>query len=289
MSNATTKGKNQLASCKIESETEGKNGAFVQEIDSREQKYHRLLWAQQRKLKRGKFNQAVLNETAISDTDLAEIQSHLFDVLEKQRLDIAQLLHDGPVQDLYAIDYLLHGFLSEPHQGDVNEVFNTVQTTLHHVIDILQSTVWELRPTSLVPFGLRAAILSYLYKFSEIHPDIRISIHLDDDSDDIPQLTRLGLFRIFQQVFQNLEQHAQATYVLITLRIFHLGVCLTIQDNGIGFEKPETLTAWVREGHMGLAMATLLARQMNGDLVIKAMPGHGTQIQVQVPITSLKN
>jgi signal transduction histidine kinase len=46
-------------------------------------------------------------------TELDELQHHPIESAEKERLRIAQDLHDGPIQDLYAAAYQLQTIVEE--------------------------------------------------------------------------------------------------------------------------------------------------------------------------------
>jgi signal transduction histidine kinase len=56
-------------------------------------------------------------------------------------------------------------------------------------------------------------------------------------------------------------------------------VVLTIQDNGIGFDREEI------RGKAGLGLASMRERVslIQGELFIRSEPGHGTRIEVYVP------
>ena len=216
--------------------------------------------------------------------ELAEVQDYLLDGIETERRKMARVLHDGPVQDLYAIDFLMHGFLHQNKDPEIACSFTNMQSMLHQVIETLQAIVGDLRPTALAPFGLNAAILSYVNGFYDSHQNIRISLDLDEDRQTLPQILRLGLFRIFQQVIQNIERHANASYVSVTLKINPEQVQLVVEDNGIGFIKPDRLVLWVRTGHLGLAAAFEQTKRMGGQMEIESRPGTGTKISVTIPV-----
>ena len=113
--------------------------------------------------------------------ELAEVQDYLLDGIETERRKMARVLHDGPVQDLYAIDFLMHGFLHQNKDPEIACSCTNMQSMLHQVIETLQAIVGDLRPTALAPFGLNAAILSYVNGFYESHQNIHISLDLDED------------------------------------------------------------------------------------------------------------
>ena len=216
--------------------------------------------------------------------DLSEVQSRLVDSIETERQNLARVLHDGPVQDLYAIDYQLHGLQLHAIPCADTEALNAVQGMLHQVIDTLLSTVGELRPMTLAPFGLHAAILSYMHDFSDKFPAVQVNLDLDDDHQTLPEGLRLGLFRIFQQIAHNIEHHARASCVGITLKVQADEALLRIVDNGVGFHAPERLVTLARAGQLGLVSAYEQAQRLGGKMEIVSRPGIGTCITVVCPM-----
>jgi signal transduction histidine kinase len=212
--------------------------------------------------------------------DLAEVQRRLVERIETERLQLARLLHDGPVQDLYAIDYQLHGLIPDELDAKNLESLNVVQGMLHRVIRTLLNTVGELRPVTLNPFGLNAAILSHIHRFKETFPQARIDLDLDEDRQNLPEPLRLGLFRIYQQLIHNIEQHAKATCVSIVLKIREYEVVLSVADNGVGFEVPDRLVTYARAGQLGLASALEQAQRLDGQMQIDSHPGSGTRVTI---------
>ncbi len=91
-----------------------------------------------------------------SPEDLIEIHAHLIDNAEAERLRLAQDLHDGPIQDLYAVYYQLKEIF--PISGDLQAVDDAngqgaaVIPLVQRVIAQLRSLCGELRPPTLISF-----------------------------------------------------------------------------------------------------------------------------------------
>jgi signal transduction histidine kinase len=214
------------------------------------------------------------------EEDLAEVQSRLAESVESERKKLASLLHDGPVQDLYAIDYQLHGLEQSGMSDEGKIALSVIQELLHQTIGTLLTTVGELRPQVLAPFGLKAAIQSNIRCFSDRNPCIQVAQDLDEDRQLLTEPLRLGLFRIYEKVIDNIERHARATRITVSLKIDLEQVLLSVTDNGVGFNTPGRWVTFTRAGRLGLASALDQARRLGGEMRIDSHPGSGTRVTV---------
>lgn len=222
-----------------------------------------------------------------AEAELDELQRKLLAHRERERMQLAQLLHDGPVQDLYGLAYQLHALAppASEHQPDslANEA-QEMQETLQQVIHRLRTICRDLRPPSLATFGLEKAIRSHAETFREIHPEIAIHFDLVPDGQTLSEDQRLGLFRIYQQALSNVARHAQASKVWIHFSLPPGYARLEVQDNGRGFSVPERWMDLARKDRMGLADAAERAEALDGRLQVISFPGRGAIVRVSVPL-----
>jgi PAS domain S-box-containing protein len=215
--------------------------------------------------------------------ELAEVERRLIDSREAERLQLAQELHDGPVQDLLAISYQFNG-LQEAFQDENGLLqFNQSYSMLQRVMRTLRGICGELRPPTLTPFGLEKAIRSHISQIEETRPDISIDLDLMNDGKSLPERMRQALYRIYQQAAINVIRHAKASQLFVQFRFDDDKVELTVKDNGKGFEVPERPVELVRQGHFGLVGSAERAQALGGNLRIESRPGQGTTLRVVVP------
>lgn len=182
---------------------------------------------------------------------------------ERDRACLAKTLHDGPVQDLLALglEARLQAHLGLPEQpSDVTAVVRQLR-------DVSEG----LHPPALVPFGLGAAITAYADRFSATHPNIAVSLDLDDDA--LPSQTRLALFRIIQEAVGNAARHGPPRQIAICLQTFDAGVALTIRDDGPGWEIPDDIATLTQEGRYGVFGMLMQAESVGGTLALQSVPG----------------
>ena len=220
------------------------------------------------------------------EEELAEVQRRLVDSREKERLQLAQELHDEPLQDLYSLIYQISSMRDDVTDDASRLEFDAVEQELNHVINILRAICGELRPPTLAPFGLEGAIREHADRFQQENPSIKINLDLMYDGQTLPDHLRLALFRIYQQALSNVIRHARASEVVVRFRYDEAQVELEIEDNGYGFEMPSRWVELVREGHYGLAGAAERVELINGHLAVHSRPGQGTRLTVIAPLFS---
>lgn len=93
--------------------------------------------------------------------------------------------------------------------------------------------------------------------------------------------TQFQVFLIFREILANIEKHASARKVVITLVWSEQELNLGINDDGRGF-----LTDHLdKRDHFGLTIMETRTRELNGQLSIISAPSAGTKITIKVPIS----
>jgi signal transduction histidine kinase len=90
----------------------------------------------------------------------------------------------------------------------------------------------------------------------------------------------LILFRILQEVLNNIIKHSFATEINIKLEYRACGIDLQITDNGTGFD-PYKLPD--DQKGMGLHNIQKRAEIVGGEVFIQSQPGEGTCIDIYIP------
>jgi PAS domain S-box-containing protein len=224
-----------------------------------------------------------INRRKQIEAELNEVKRRLARSRERARLRLAQDLHDGPIQDLYAVQYQL-GAIDRAEIPDLAaRTVNEASALVGTVVNRLRRIMGELRPPALAPFGLEAALRSYAEAFQQRYPDLSLHLELAVDGKSLPEHVRLSLYRITQEMLNNVVQHAAARNVLLRFEIGREDLLLEIQDDGRGFEVPTRWIDLARHDHLGLVGATERAEDIDGQLTIHSAPGQGTIVRVIAP------
>lgn len=193
---------------------------------------------------------------------------------ERHNREVAEHLHDGPLQTLLAarLD------LDEIRERIDDPALEAVHAALQQTAAALRSTVTELHPQVLAQLGLTPAVRELLRQF-ESRGDYTVQADLDDVGK--PESEQL-LYRAARELLANIHKHARAKNVRVGLSRRGDRVVLTIADDGKGFD-PSVVESYVADGHIGLG--SLLARfdAMGGSMEIHSVVGHGTQVTATSP------
>jgi PAS domain S-box-containing protein len=223
------------------------------------------------------------------ETELIELQQRLMQGREMERLRLAQELHDGPLQEIIGVVYQVQALKDAQADEASREQIEAIQTALNQLARSMRTICGELRPPTLVPFGLESTIRSHAEQFQAGHPEITIKLDLAQDGQSLPEQVRIALFRIYQEALNNIIRHAQASTVRIRFQLREKQAILKVQDNGLGFEVPGSWINLARQGHLGIAGAMERAKEVGGILEVTARPGKGTIIRAVVPLQSDMN
>lgn len=148
------------------------------------------------------------------------------------------------------------------------------------VIDGLRRLAADLRPASLDPPGLEAAlgqsVRSVRSKFDLV---VRFKARRLS-RERLPPALEAGLYRVVQEAMTNVVRHALATRVDVLEERDGERVLVMVEDDGVGFDSEATRSA----EHLGLLGLRERAEALGGTLTLECAPGAGATVVVEVPI-----
>ena len=101
----------------------------------------------------------------------------------------------------------------------------------------------------------------------------------------LQQRVETAIYRIAQEALANACKHANPGHITLTLEIEDNELCLTVQDDGIGFQPDEVtkeVTGTYGSGHFGLIGISERIKLLGGELCILSEAGAGTLLSVCV-------
>jgi len=203
---------------------------------------------------------------------------------EDERQRLARELHDDTIQALIALNQRVQlAYLKVGDNTHLRASLDEIQSLTEQTIRGVRRLVRALRPLYLEDLGLVAA-LEMLARETSATESITIAFHVNGVEQRLPPETELALFRMAQEGLSNLTRHAQANRGAITLDFKAREVCLTIDDDGVGFEVPESPAEFAPGGHFGLLGMHERAELVAARLEIESAPGQGTRLKVRVLI-----
>ena len=212
---------------------------------------------------------------------LKELSTHLQQVREDERKNIALEIHDELGQQLTGIKMDIMWLKKKLAHGDEAIAFK-FDDTLKLVSDTVSSIrriTTELRPSIIDDLGLNAA-LDWLAKEFNARMDIKVNYSNDFEDAGINSFTSINIFRILQESLTNIAKHANAKTVEIFISQHEKFIQLIIKDDGLGFNTNQKRTN-PAFGLMGIRERTDV---LKGNFTIHSSPGNGTEIKITIPL-----
>jgi two-component system NarL family sensor kinase len=214
---------------------------------------------------------------AIERARLAEESATLARVDERTRL--SREIHDTLAQSLAAlalqIETALDHLDADPDRA--RERLEKALATARHSLDEARASVTNLRAQALAGKPLPQALAALAREFISAY-GIRVAFETRGECR-LPVNVEAELYRIAQQALTNVQQHAHAREVTMTLVCTMRRATLSIMDDGSGFN-PRVL-APERHGISGMRERARLA---GGTLRINSRKGRGTAVTATVPV-----
>ena len=195
---------------------------------------------------------------------------------EREGVRIGRDLHDGIMQDIYAVTLGLD-LVSEDIEQDPKQAEDGVARSidqLHGVIRDIRSLIFDLRPRQFSG-DVRKALQDLGREFQE-NSTIPTEVQVAHNLPEIPQDLSVALYVITHEALSNTRKHAQPSSVQIALYAGDGVLCLDVRDDGRGFDT-STVAA---EGHRGLRNITNRADTAGAEVRIQSAPGEGTVVHV---------
>ena len=215
-----------------------------------------------------------------------EIHHRIIEQRERERLSYAREIHDGPIQMLSSATFslqIIKEALPDPDPA-LREELDQLGQSIKNTIHVLRNLINELRPPSVIRFGLAKAIQTNAEELRKRKDSITWHFNLAEEVDLLPEQLCLDLYRIYQEAVNNILRHSRASEVWVDYLINAHHLTLKIRDNGAGFPGAADMAQLTQTNHFGLAGITERVQAMGGDLDIRSEPGCGTLLEVRVKI-----
>jgi len=216
-----------------------------------------------------------------SSEALRELNMHIEEARENERIKISLNLHDDLGQKLTAIKMDFSwlktriGVQSPLVLNKLAGIIGTIDDT----VETVQNISADLQPGMLYDLGLKTAVEWQLERFTG-NTGIKATLKTSPKEFQVEDKLSIMLYRIIQESLTNVSRHSKAKNVWVTIESDENHLRLTVRDNGIGIEK-EKLTDPKSFGLMGLRER---ARAYGGELKITGKKGVGTRVDVAIPL-----
>ena len=210
----------------------------------------------------------------------------ILEAQENERKRISRDIHDGPAQHIANIimkaDICTIIIKKDLNAGlkELADLKESVKVALKEV----RSIIFDLRPMSLDDLGLNKTIEQTVKSVTE-DSKIDIELKLKPMQTEVESIIQVAVFRIIQEIFNNIKKHSKAKHVQVKLDYGTKYLRLLISDDGIGFNVEETLKRVKTKGNSyGLIGILDRVKQLQGEIHIESSSGAGSVYNVVLPV-----
>ncbi len=197
-------------------------------------------------------------------------------------------MHDNVISKLFATGMSLQSSLHRTDDPAERQRLNDAIDDLDSTINEIRTTVYGLRSQADWDRGAKGAILQIAAQQREqlgFEPRVHFVGEIDELSDDIV----VEVLATLREALANLVKHARASSVDIALTVAGALVRLAVTDDGVGFEVDVVASDGSdgdpHLGNHGLHNMRHRARSLGGHATISSIPGEGTTVDWNVPVT----
>ena len=199
---------------------------------------------------------------------------------EEERKRIAKDLHDGVGQQMTGLRMAFNKMGDEIEDTSPEQVkaIAELKEMINEASDEVRSVSHRMMPRALTEMGLLPALEDMINK-AERNSGMAFQFEHQNMEGRLPTNIEMGLYRISQELINNILKHSGATHVNVQLFKNPRDVILIVEDDGQGFRPPE-------KGNEGIGMMNinLRARTINGKVDIESEPEKGTLATIRIPL-----
>jgi two-component system NarL family sensor kinase len=209
-------------------------------------------------------------------TEREHLLERVIDYKDTERRRIAAEVHDGAVQELIGITFSLSAAADES-SSPMKERLGGLAVATRHTVRSLRSLLNSIYPVDGPESGWAAGLNEIISALRQRNVQVDVKV----PEIRLSPANELLLLRVGREALRNVDAHARASQVNITMTRTGNTVKLLIADNGVGFNK-EMAETQRQVGHLGLQLLHDLAEDMGAVLVVDSTPGSGTTVHLEL-------
>jgi two-component system NarL family sensor kinase len=215
-------------------------------------------------------------KTIEKEQQISSLQS-MINGQETERTRIAKDLHDG-LGGIFSTVKMHYSTLQQDTPAvKENPLYKKTLDLINNASDELRKVAHNMMPEVLMKVGLAEALQDFCNNISS-GKLLKITLQTFGMDKRLSSSTEIMLYRIIQELVNNIIKHAYATEAIIQINREGNRLSLTIEDNGKGFDIKEA------EEKRSMGMATVKSRvdYLNGKLTIDSRKDIGTTVMIDL-------
>jgi two-component system sensor histidine kinase UhpB len=178
-----------------------------------------------------------------ADAEKRRLIGKVNSAVEEEHKSIALEIHDELNASLIAVRLESQRIADLSRKVEQGAAADEIQARAQGVIKLALSLynsgralVRRLRPEVLEMLGLQGAIEELVRHYGSAHPACKFELHAEGDFSRLDGALAISAYRVVQEALTNVLKHARATRAVVTLAMDAAALCITIADNGRGYD-----------------------------------------------------
>jgi len=205
---------------------------------------------------------------------------------EEESQRIAADFHDGPLQSFISLQMrleILRKLLERDADAGMQDL-KELQSLAQSQVRDLRTFLHSMRPVDIDGGNLVVTLRRTAESFQK-ESGIPVAFVSASTPLGLPPEITMEVLQMLREALHNVQKHASATRVAVSLEKTDHGLEISVDDNGYGFNFAGTYSLEELEMlRLGPASLKRRARGLNADLVIESRPGRGAGIKFRIPL-----
>ena len=231
-----------------------------------------------------KRRQSSLTEQLARKLEVAE--RAVVQAREEESQRIAADFHDGPLQSFISLQMRLE-ILRKLLERDTNagmQDLKQLQALAQSQVRDLRTFLHSMRPVDVDGGNLVVTLRRTAETFQK-ESGIPVTFVSAATPVGLPPEVTMEVLQMLREALHNVQKHAGATRVAVSMEKTDRGLELAVDDNGHGFNFAGTYSLEELELlRLGPASLKRRARGLNADLLLESRPGRGAGIKFRIPL-----
>lgn len=180
---------------------------------------------------------------------------------EEERMRIASELHDDVGATLSSVRLYLHAAARQPD----SEIISRSRVLLDETIGKVRNISHALQPALLQQLGLQASVSSFVSMVGR-GSSLVISYIPTSEIPRLPEPVELCVYRILQELINNVIKHASAQNVWINISFSAGTLAASVTHDGLGITQADFDTLLYKAGAIGLKNIVNRLKSVSGQI-----------------------
>ena len=225
-------------------------------------------------------------EVAELETSLRAARALAEKTREEEGQRIAADFHDGPLQSFISLQMrleILRKLLERDFDAGMKDL-HQLQALAQSQVRDLRAFVHSMRPVD-IDGGNLIVTLRRLAETFQKESGIPVAFVGSSTPVGLPPDTSIEVIQMLREALHNVQKHAGATRVAVSLEKTDRGIEIAVDDNGHGFNFAGAYSLEELELlRLGPTSLKRRARGLNADMLLESRPGRGAGIKFRIPL-----